>query len=266
MKKTLLSYFLFISCLLPVEAQQPSKKMVKEMVQKIEELILTHYVLPEQGEKIAAQFRADFQKGRFDQANSLKQLDSTMTKSLREVSQDFHLYVWNNKEIVEQLKAEARAEPDEEEAQETSNFFNSEKAYQANFGFEKVEVLEGNIGYIKLSQINISKYSLKKLYAAMHLVANTQALILDLRNNGGGGSSMGAVLESFFFEEYTELLEFRQRNGSTNVEATVPWLLEKRYPRPLYILINKRTGSAAEAFTFALKNQKRCILVGTNSS
>ena len=156
---------------------------------------------------------------------------------------------------------------DEDKSQEEStSFFNNKEAYENNFGFQKVEVLKGNIGYIKLSQINISEYSLKTLIASMQIVKNTKALIIDLRNNGGGGSTIGPVLESFFFEKTTDLLEFKNRNGSTNTEQTVSWLLEDRYTQPLYILINKKTGSAAEAFAFALKHQKRAIIVGEPSA
>ena len=58
----------------------------------------------------------------------------------------------------------------------------------------------------------------------------------------------------------------RTRNGETKIESTVGWLLEKKYLRPLYILVNKGTASAAEAFAFALQNQDRCTIVGQPSS
>ena len=98
------------------------------------------------------------------------------------------------------------------------------------------------------------------------MVQHTTALIIDLRNNSGGGSTVGPVLESFFFDGQTSLLEFRSRTGETRLESTVPWLLEKRYRNPLYLLINKGTASAAEAYAFALQNQDRCIIVGEPSS
>ena len=128
-----------------------------------------------------------------------------------------------------------------------------EKAFNSNFGFQKIEILNNNIGYLKLSEINISGESLKTLYAAMEFVKNTKALIIDLRDNSGGGSTVGAVFESFFFTRETELLEFKSRNGTSELKKTEPWLLEKKYTKPLHILINGKTASAAEAITFALK-------------
>ena len=262
MKKLItLTLFCLITTVTSV-AQQPNQKMVKEMTHTIAALIEKNYVLKEKGVLIAAHFKNALKKGRFYQAQSLKQLDSIMTKSLREASNDYHLYTWNNKEIVNELKSE------QDEGGETSagTFFDNKKAYDTNFGFDKVDVLSDNIGYIKLSQINISDHSLKKLYAAMTLVENTNALIIDLRNNGGGGSTVGSVLETYFFNEHLDLLEFRKRNGQTEINSTVGWLLEKRYLKPLYILINKGTASAAEAFAFALKSQDRCVIIGEPSS
>ncbi|MGK7394702.1 MAG: S41 family peptidase [Candidatus Cyclobacteriaceae bacterium M3_2C_046] len=95
---------------------------------------------------------------------------------------------------------------------------------------------------------------------------NTKALIIDLRVNQGGESTVGPVLETSFFDEHLDILEFRERNGQTKLNSTVPWLLEKRYLKPLYLIINKGTGSAAEAFAFALKSQDRCVLVGEPTS
>ncbi|MEM7513562.1 MAG: S41 family peptidase, partial [Bacteroidota bacterium] len=90
--------------------------------------------------------------------------------------------------------------------------------------------------------------------------------IIDLRGNSGGGSTVGPVLETFFFDKYTELLEFKERNGKTEMSSTVSWLLEKRYLKPLYLLVDKGTASAAEAFAYALKHQNRCVIVGEPTS
>ena len=236
--------------------------MVAEMVTTISTLIEENYVLKAQGELIAATLRKDFSQGRFSKAQNLKQLDSTLTKSLRESSNDYHLYTWNNKKIVDQLQA---ASSEEKETSGAKSFFNDEAAYDANFGFKKIEILEGNIGYIELTQINISDVSLNTLYSAMTMVHNTNALVIDLRSNSGGGSTIGPVLETFFLETPTDLLEFRSRNGETKIERTVGWLVQERYNRPLYLLTSKGTASAAEAFAFSLKNQNRCVIVGEPS-
>src|SRR5690606_7066432 len=128
-----------------------------------------------------------------------------------------------------------------------------EAADGGNYGISESKVLNNNIGYLKLTSIDINDKSLPLLYGAMRKVENTDALIIDLRDNGGGGSVKGAVIESYFFKENTPLLDFTGRNGVMNTDSTVSWLQEKKYTGPVYVLINRRTASAAEALAFVLQ-------------
>ena len=100
----------------------------------------------------------------------------------------------------------------------------------------------------------------------MRFVANTKALIIDLQDNGGGGSAIGEVFESYFLPKETTLLEFKNRAGQADISKTVTWLIEPKYDKPLYIMINRGTVSAAEAFAFALQSRKRAIIVGQRSA
>ena len=185
------------------------------------------------------------------------------TKILQDYSNDGHLYVRHDAKTVKELltTTDQVAESGTEDP-----FFHSKEARERNFGFDEVRVLKGNIGYIKLSEINISEKSLPTLFAAMEFVANTKTLILDLRGNGGGGSEVGPVLESMFLPKNVKLLEFKTRSGHVTTAETVPWITQKRYANPLFIIINKKTGSAAEAFTFALQAKKRAEVVGQPSA
>ena len=99
----------------------------------------------------------------------------------------------------------------------------------------------------------------------MSFVANTDALIIDVRNNGGGAPSMVAYLCSYLFGPepvHINDLYFRPEN-STHQWWTLPHLPGKRYEgKPVYVLTSKRTFSAAEEFTYNLKTQKRATIVG----
>ncbi len=261
-------YFLSFCAL---SSQSYSNKEIEQMGKLIAEKIRENYVLSHKGEKIADYFLNDLREGRFYGAESLKKLDSVMCKSLKEISNDPHLYVWNNLDVVKEVKDRENAKNKEsseasKSEEEVTTFFNNEKARISNYGFSKVEILPNNIGYINLSSINISGESLRKVYAAMTFVEDTDYLIIDLRDNPGGGSTLGCVLESYFFKKHIELLEFRNRSGSIEKSETVGWILNKKYLNPLYILINKGTGSAAEAFAFSLQGQNRAIIVGEPSS
>ena len=240
-------------------SQSLNKEEAETAIKQISKLINENYVFPAKGQKIATYILDQYRKGTFNGLKSWKEFDSVVTKSLRDFSGDGHLYAGNNPLIVKELLNPPKEIP-------ADNTEGLRKAMQNNFGFKEVKILEENIGYIKVDKIDISEHSLPVLFAAMQFIFNTRALIIDLRNNGGGGGEIGPVFESFFLPKNTPLLDFKTRNGNNTVEKTIGWLPQKRYNNPLYILVNKKTASAAEAFTYALQYHKRAKVVGEGSA
>lgn len=230
------------------------------IIEKTAQLIKEHYVFEEKGAKIAAHLLAQYKAGAFRAATTPKVFDSLVTITLRDFSHDGHLYFRHDPETA------ANSGKKEEGGGGEDIFYYSPKAAENNYGFREVKILDGNIGYIKLNEINISDKSLPLLYAAMRFVSNTKALIIDLQNNGGGGSNIGSVFESYFLPKNTTLLEFKSRTGGVHVERTVTWLTEEKYNKPLYIMVNKGTASAAEAFAYALQAHKKAIVTGQASA
>lgn len=267
MKQLLILEFLLLCIYGHVCAQELTKKVIEETTLEIARLIEENYVLRDKGLEIAEFLTEELNTGTYYSARNWKDLDSLISSSLNEISNDGHLFVWNNEKLAAQLSRQTlKSESNPSEEKEDDNFFNDQNAVEINFGFRQVQIMDGNTGYIQLSQINISEASLNTLYAAMEMVKNTGKLIIDLRNNGGGGSAVGPVLETFFFEQETELLEFRTREGKTDMHKTVTWLNLKRYTNPVYIIINHKTASAAEAFAFSLQHTGRATIIGEPSS
>ena len=246
-------------------SQNLSSKEIQHAVQRMATLIEDNYVFEAKGKKIAGYLLQEYKKGTFSQCRNWKMFDSLATHHLRTFSHDGHLYVRYDPKTVKELKdAEARADTTATFSEDA--FYYGQQAVDNNFGFRQVKVTEKNIGYIQLSEINISAKSLPTLFAAMRIVTHTQALMLDLRNNGGGGSDVGPVLESFFLPKDTPLLEFKTRQGDSKLEKTVNWLTEPKYEKPLFILINSGTASAAEALAYALQHTKRATIIGQPSA
>lgn len=256
-------YIVILFTTLQTFAQAPSSREVENAIRTISELITDKYVFPDKGREIAKHLLQEFRNGRFKNVSSWEAVDSMATKVLRDFSGDGHLFVRYNPAQVKELTA---IKKDEEADASYDSFFYGEDAVNNNFGFKEVKVLAGNIGYIKLSEINLSERSLPILFASMRFVANTKALIIDVQDNGGGGSAIGEVFESYFLPKETPLLEFKNRAGENHLSKTVAWLLEPKYDKPLYIVINSGTVSAAEAFAFALQSRNRAIIAGQRSA
>ncbi len=133
-----------------------------------------------------------------------------------------------------------------------------------NCAFEKVEVLPGNIGYLKFNGFMDPGVCAPTVVAAMGFLAHTGALIFDLRGNGGGDPAMVTFVASYLFDKPTHLNDlYNRKEDSTRQFWTLPYVPGERLPKqPVFVLTSKRTFSGAEEFAYDLKNQKRATIVG----
>jgi len=216
------------------------------------------YVFPEVAKKMEQAIRDRVAKKEYDQITSAKAFAETLTKHLQEVSHDKHLRVRYSSEPlpVRQNRPEPTAE--EREQFRRNNMW-------GNFGFERIERLEGNVGYLSLRGFNDPNGAEETIAAAMNFLSNTEALIIDLRRNGGGSPEMVALISSYLFSEkpvHLNSLYWREGNRTDDF-WTKDKVLGKRFAdKDVYVLTSNRTFSAAEEFSYNLKNLKRATIVG----
>jgi len=218
-----------------------------------------NYVFPETAKKMEQAVRERIGQKQYDQITSAKTLATTLQTHLQDVSHDKHLRVTYSARTLPE-SAQNR-EPSPEEIAARLEFLRT-----VNFGFEKVERLPGNVGYIDLRGFQPAEFGGETVVAALNFVANTDALIIDLRRNGGGDPAMVALISSYLFgPEPVHLndLYFRPAN-TTRQWWTLSYVPGKRYgeKKEVYVLTSNRTFSAAEEFTYNLKNLKRATIVG----
>ena len=134
-----------------------------------------------------------------------------------------------------------------------------------NHGFKEVKILDGNVGYLKFNYFSADQEAFQVAVGAMAFLANCDALIIDLRENGGGNPEMIQLLSSYFFAgEPRHLNSFYYRlDEKTEQYWTLPYVPGgKLAETDLYVLTSSNTFSGAEEFTYNLKNMKRATIVG----
>ncbi len=216
----------------------------------------TDYVFAETAKKMETDLRARQAGKEYDSIVGARAFADKLTADLQSVSSDKHLRVRFSAQPIPLRKE--RREPTEAEKAE-SRWFNQ----RVNFGFEKVERLNGNIGYIDLRGFSDHEAGAETVAAAMTLVGNTEALIFDLRQNGGGSPAMVALISSYLFgDKPVHLNSLYWRKGDTTEEFwTKP--VAKRFPnKDIYVLTSNYTFSGAEEFSYNLKNLKRATIIG----
>jgi len=289
---TALCLLLIYAKVITLKAQTPARAMapaiskadMSSAIDKMTAQIKARYVFPDKGDAIASHLKAAYTSGQYAHVKDWKTFADLTTKIIQHFSHDGHMYVRydpaRSQELLTSLQNKNASDKNDQATELTDTgatqddltqhgpdpFFYGPMAADHNYGFERVSITHDNIGYLHLKEINISGKSLPTLYAAMTFVSNTRALVIDLRNNGGGGSDTGAVFETYFLPEKLPLLTFSSRNGKQFTDSTVSWLKEKHYDRPVFILVNNKTASAAKAFAFVMQKTKRATIIGQPSA
>lgn len=225
------------------------------------------YVFPDVAKQMEQAIRARQRRNEYDSITGARLLAQTLTDHLRDVSHDKHLRV----DYVEQVlpppplsTPDTRPSPDEQ----TRIDRQSAIAGRQNFGFVRVERLAGNIGYLDFRAFMPPAVAGDTAAAAITFLANCDAVIFDMRQNGGGDPTMVAFITSDLFgPQPVHLNDFYNRpQNETRQSWTLPYVPGKRLThKDVYILTSSRTFSGAEEFTYNLKQLKRATVVGENT-
>lgn len=185
---------------------------------------------------------------------SRKKFIKKVNKALYKLTKDKHLFLEYNPVLVKEMQLDL---PRDGQKNEEKN---------KNYGFNKLEILENNIGYLKLDFFPNHQdggYLLKNTFS---FLKNTDGLIIDLRENLGGNVKMLENLVSYFIPSKTTLLNVTYSSGRINKIKTTNKSPNNFYKKDVIILISENTFSAGEAFTFIMKNFNRSKVIGGTSA
>lgn len=259
---TVVTLLMLLTSLLSAQQKvsQLTPKEQQTVVDSISSKLNANYVFPKVATQMSSSITSKLKNGNYTSISDPQEFASTLTADLRAISNDKHIRVtFSPDQIAEQQQTVT--------AEDSIAFLNRyvSNLKRDNFGFKQVKIMAGNIGYLDLRSFSNVAYAGETAVAAMNFLSNADAIIIDLRNNGGGSPAMIQLITSYLFgSDPVHLNNFYWRPTDQNSQTwTLPHVSGTRSPdTPLYILTSSGTFSAAEEFSYNLKNLERATLVG----
>jgi retinol-binding protein 3 len=257
MKKSIISV-LVVAGMVPTTAglpaqQQPAESKVLEAasralaVESVASIIELNYPWPDTARMIADHVRRQHTSSAYDTVSTLADLARALTRDLRAINGDLHLGVFGGSSGGPGMMAPS---PEDRPT-----------------GIDRVEHLDGNVGYLKLNFI-AGNWAFDAVAEALRSLDGTDAMVLDLRAVPGGNAQMVDFLVSHFMPAEVHYLNVLSvATGETSPRHTLSEVPgPRRLDVPLYILVDRGSASAAEAPAFVLQNFGRATIVGERTA
>ncbi len=258
--RTLLLSFLVPVLVAQVPASSPKPMEAvqrKTVVEALNQVLRARYVFPEVAEQVAKALADKVAKGGYDACTATDTFEKALHEDLRTLGKDGHFRVRYLPDFKPRPESNRPPTPEEFER-------GRRQVVRQGFGLARTEILPGNIGYLDVRAFPPAEAVAPAYAAALTLLSGTEALILDLRQNGGGSPEGVAQLLSHFFAEgdgrHLNSIYSRPTNATrdfwTNPSAT------PRYTKPVWVLTSAFTFSGGEECAYDFQTQKRATLVG----
>lgn len=228
------------------------------IIKKALDLFAANYVFEDRAQRAVADVRARAARGEYDTATNPARFAELISRHLADATGDGHVRL--------KLGADRVADPSDAGTETAADIAQLRRDAEAErFGIGPPRVLEGNVGYFAFTRFVRAEFAGDALAAVLQKLATTDALIVDLRESGGGDQAMVVLAASWFFDgrprHWNDLI--RRFDGATIQFWTAAWLPGPRYTgKPLYILTAPRTFSAPESLAYELQQSKRATIVG----
>lgn len=228
----------------PAPAATPARADYRAVVAEVRRVIAERYVLPERRPALDAILARGLASGRYDVADP-GQLAERINADLDTAGHDRHLNFRYDPQAAAGMAARTERGVPDPAAMERM-------ARRLNHGVAELRVLPGNVRYLAYDGfVWTGPQSAAVLENAMRFLAGGDAVIIDLRRNGGGSPEAVQYLVSHFLPPGRPLVTFYM-NGQPAPDrlATLAELPAGRMVgKPLYVLTSNGTASAAEEFT-----------------
>jgi hypothetical protein len=235
-----------------------NEEEITKTVDSIAKLVEANYISKDIGKNTSHYIKQRQQKGAYD-GLSYKKLAKRLTKDLRTISEDLHMSAFYS---------EFEETPNENILSTKLN----EYGENSNYGYVETKIYKNNTGYLKIGHFTQPQFfqeAKESVDLSMSILKNTNALIIDVRDNPGGFEEIVAYFMSYFFDEEPIYLQeyyarYLDRKRSISTTNQIPG---KRLPEiPIYILVDNKTASAGESLAYMMKHLKRATIIGETTS
>jgi len=225
------------------------------VIDEIAAALTKTYIDAKKATSMAAALRAHLAKGDYGKIVDGEAFAKQLTDDLHADTRDLHMRVMFGPHPKEER-------PPPPEAEQLAQL------RQMNFGFGPIERMQGNVAHVVINGFPDAKLGAvgDGIGDLMSQAADADALILDLRSNGGGDSDTVALVASYVFDDKpVHIVDIYEREANkTTPSWTHAKLHGKRFggKKPVYVLTSKRTFSGGEELAYDLQTTKRATVIG----
>ena len=247
----LLSIVISQSSVLAVEKlnEKLTKHQIKQGIDGVIKVLEKKYIFPEKALLIENELKHKLTKNEFNEISDWYSFIRIINATMRNVSGDMYLDIIETKPFFILEKAQ----------------YKNELAFNENFGIHNVNILSGNVGYMKLNHFYQHPEAEKEVSLTLKKLSKVDALIIDLRDAEGDSISLAQYLMSFFVEEDTILSEvlYDKQNKRKILRVIENNGNDKfKHNFPVYILTSSFLSSSWEFFSYSLKHLGKAVIVG----
>jgi len=225
--------------------QENINKSIKDVIDVLE----TDYIFPEKSKLVVSKLKYKLALDEFNQLGELDDFINELSLLIRNVSGDSYLDILETNPFLVLGQAPVLGKPKDIE----------------NHGFDKLEILAGNIGYLKLNFFYQNVSAELKAADAFEYLSGTDAMIIDLRDVEGDSITLAQYMMSFFVEQNTilsKVLYNRQESTETLTSSKILGFDHFKQGYPVYILTSAFVSGTGEFFSYTLKNLNKAVIVG----
>jgi len=238
---------------------------VHTLVEAIARKITSDYVHAERRADLVKHIRTLERSGRY-RGLSPSQFAGRVTEDLRAVSPDKHLGLRHDPAAYAGLVAAGGASGTRAARQDPHAL---DQAALRNDGYEELRILDGNVRYVRITGFHwrpdVSGFTVD---AVGRFLKDADAIVLDLRGNGGGDSTAVQYLASHFAQDDLAVGTFRDpKTGKLAAIRVIEHLPAGRIRnKPIFLVVDRRTASAAEYIAYHLQQTRLATIIGERTA